>query len=131
MITKAPGRPGKVRVHFSLPAAIWADTIYLVGDFNHWNTTATPLRLDDATWSITLDLDSGMAYHYRYLVNGQEWMNDWQADGHVTVGHGLEDSIVVAQLPQEIPAVIVSRPEHAPRPALRLIQGRSFERKVG
>lgn len=131
MITKEPGNSGKVRVNFLLPAAIWADTIHLVGDFNHWNNTATPLRLGDVTWSVTLELDAGQSYHYRYLVNGQEWMNDWHADGNVSVGYGIDNSVVMAQLPDEMPSVVINLPAPAPRPMLRVIAGRQDERRVG
>ncbi len=101
MITKAPGNPGKVRVTFSMPAAIWADHIYLVGDFNDWNITATPLRLNDTGWSVTLDLDIGKEYQYRYLLNGCDWHNDWQADRYVPNEYGGDNSVVVAELPQQ------------------------------
>ncbi len=123
MITKEPGNPGKVRVRFSLPSAIWADTIHLVGDFNHWSITATPLYLGDATWNITLELIDGKTYHYRYLVNGQEWMNDWHADGNVSVGYGIDNSVVIAQLADEVPSVVINLPEPAPRPLLRQMAG--------
>ena len=33
--------PGHVRVVFELPSCIWADRIFVVGDFNHWNERAT------------------------------------------------------------------------------------------
>ena len=34
------------RVTFTLPDSIWADTIYLVGDFNDWNCTSHPFPQD-------------------------------------------------------------------------------------
>lgn len=101
MIEKQPGPDGTVRVTFSLPSSIWADTIHLVGDFNDWNPNATPLYLDESAWSITFDLVGGQSYRYRYLVNGTDWVNDWQADSFVTNGKNGEDTIVVAMLPHE------------------------------
>jgi hypothetical protein len=41
MVTKVPGRSGRVRAVFVLPSAIWADTIHVVGDFNDWDQHAT------------------------------------------------------------------------------------------
>jgi hypothetical protein len=32
------------RVTFSLPNGTWADTIYLVGDFNAWNYSSHPFQ---------------------------------------------------------------------------------------
>ncbi len=94
MITKRPGPAGKVRVTFSLPAALWADTIYLVGDFNGWNPRATPLRATEHGWMITLELEAGRTYQYRYLVNHNEWHNDWNADGYVPNPYGGDNSVV-------------------------------------
>jgi hypothetical protein len=40
-LVKTGGRP-VARVTFILPSSIWADTIYLVGDFNGWNVRSHP-----------------------------------------------------------------------------------------
>ncbi len=105
MIRKAhlSDRPDIVRITFSLPSSIWADTIYLVGDFNNWNTTATPLRLDESDWSITLDLDIDQAYEYRYLVNNDEWLSDWNADNNICDRDGLTSSVVMTYTSRPIP----------------------------
>lgn len=95
MISKVRGNRGRIRVTFSMPAAIWADTIYLVGDFNGWNPTATPLRLSDDSWSVSLELIPGQSYQYRYLINGTDWYNDWQADRYEPNEHGGDNSVVV------------------------------------
>lgn len=95
MITKRPGRLGKVRVTFALPAAIWADTIYVVGDFNNWERRATPMRLSDAGWMATLELEPGRTYQYRYLLNDEEWHNDWNADGYEPNAYGGDNSLVI------------------------------------
>lgn len=99
MITKRPVGANKVRVTFSMSAAIWADTIYLVGDFNGWSKTATPLLLDDNGWHASLDLDANQAYQYRYLVNTNEWHNDWQADRYEPNEYGGDNSVVITKLP--------------------------------
>ncbi len=95
MITKMPGPPGKVRVTFALPSAIWADTIYLVGDFNGWDERATPMRQTETGWMVTLELDAGCSFQYRYLHNGREWHNDWNADGYEPNSFGGDNSIVI------------------------------------
>jgi 1,4-alpha-glucan branching enzyme len=98
MITRepVPSQPGKVRVTFSLPASIWADQVRLVGDFNGWNTASTPLRRDEQCWSISVLLDKGCTYAYRYLVD-HEWMTDWNADGFATGSDGREQSLVITR----------------------------------
>jgi len=85
-----------VRVTFTLPEDIWADTIHLVGDFNDWNHTSHPFRRDRAgRWILTVDLDLGRAYQFRYLVDGKDWMNDTQADAHVHNPYGSDNFIIV------------------------------------
>ncbi|MBU0491368.1 MAG: isoamylase early set domain-containing protein [Chloroflexi bacterium] len=87
----------RVRVTFEVPSSIWAETIHLVGDFNDWDQRAHPLkksRNGDAAWRVTLDLEPGRAYQFRYLVDGREWHNDWQADAYVPNPFGGDNSVV-------------------------------------
>lgn len=95
MITKRLGRHGGVLVTFVVPASLWADTICVVGDFNRWEEQATPLRLTENGWIATLELEAGRSYQYRYLVNGVEWHNDWNADGYVPNRFGGDNSVVI------------------------------------
>lgn len=84
------------RVTFTLPNSTWADAVYLVGDFNGWNRTSHPLQRDrDEHWRITTYLDLGRAYQFRYLRDGEEWMNDNQADAYVSNPHGTSNSVVI------------------------------------
>jgi 1,4-alpha-glucan branching enzyme len=97
MITKRAGsRAGRVAVTFQLPESIWAESVHLVGDFNDWNRRSHPLTRsrDDATWQITLELDQGKSYQFRYLVNGADWQNDWNADRYVPNPYGGENSVL-------------------------------------
>jgi 1,4-alpha-glucan branching enzyme len=57
--------------------------VNLVGEFSDWDTTATPMLQTraDANWLVTVDLNSGLRYRFKYLLAGQEWLNDWKADG--------------------------------------------------
>jgi 1,4-alpha-glucan branching enzyme len=89
-------KEGVVLVTFELPSSIWIERVNLVGDFNDWDTTATPMsrtRVDD-DWKATIDLESGRAYRFRYLVDGKEWLNEWYADDYVANPHGSDDSVV-------------------------------------
>jgi 1,4-alpha-glucan branching enzyme len=97
MITKiASSQLGTVRVTFQLPATVWADTVHLVGDFNGWNRRSHPLTRsrDDDSWQITLELATGRAYQFRYLVNGTDWQNDWNADHYAPNPFGGENSVL-------------------------------------
>ena len=98
MLTKDAGtRPGTVRVTFEFPAIVWAETVHLVGEFNAWDQRSLPLsrsRRDDPNWEITLELERGRAYQFRYLVNGTAWCNDCNPDGYVPNQYGGNNSIV-------------------------------------
>ena len=82
------------RVTFTLPDSIWANSIYLVGDFNGWNETLHPLQhTREGSWMITLDLELGRSYQFRYRVDG-EWMNDGQADAYVQNPYGSYNFVI-------------------------------------
>jgi 1,4-alpha-glucan branching enzyme len=95
MITKRPSRAGKVKVTFAMPPSLWADSVHVVGDFNGWDERATPLRQTEYGWMITLELDAGCAFQYRYLLNGCEWQNDWQADAYAPNQFGGDNSVLL------------------------------------
>ena len=104
MIKKEPaGKKGFVRITFELPSNMWAERVNLVGEFNEWDTTATPMgrNRSDANWKATLDLEQGKRYRFRYLVDGKEWLNDWHADDHVENPYGSYDSVVDLTEPDE------------------------------
>ena len=88
------------KVTFRLPAeaAPEAETVFLVGDFNDWDPKATPMkRLKSGEFKVTLDLEAGQEYSFRYLIEGKEWENDWAADHYVPSGiEGAENSVVTA-----------------------------------
>ena len=87
---------GLVRVTFELPASVWAERVNLVGEFNDWDTTATPLghNRTDANWGATVELEAGRRYRFRYLIDGKEWLNDWHADDYAENPYGSYDSVV-------------------------------------
>lgn len=97
MIKKSPtNEASSIRITFTLPSAILAQRVSVVGDFNGWDARATPMRHDRSAdqWTATVDLEPGQRYRFRYLVDGQEWLNDWCADDHVENCYGCYDSVV-------------------------------------
>ncbi len=82
MISKSPAnRPGYVSIQFELPSCVWADRIFVSGDFNDWNGTAIPMRQErDGVWRARVELESGQRYQFRYLIDGR-WQTDNHADG--------------------------------------------------
>lgn len=83
------------RVTFKLPAEVGAETAVLCGEFNDWNPETNPMKkLKDGSFSLTLSLDVGQQYRFRYLLDGTRWENDWEADAYLPNEHGTEDSVV-------------------------------------
>jgi 1,4-alpha-glucan branching enzyme len=83
------------QVTFQLPADIEAKKVVVVGEFNDWDASATPLKKVKSFWKTTLELEQGHEYQFRYLVNGQEWHNDEAADNYVPNYIGGDNSVVV------------------------------------
>lgn len=87
------------KVTFRLPreAAGEARKVHLVGEFNDWDPKATPMtRLKGGDFKVTLDLETGREYRFRYLIGDTVWENDWTADKYVPCGFpGEENSVVV------------------------------------
>ena len=97
MITKQPTKKnGFVRATFELPSSTWAERVNLVGEFNDWDTTATRMTQSrsDSNWRVTIELESGQRYRFRYLVDGKDWLNEWHADDYVESPYGSSDSVV-------------------------------------
>ncbi|MBX3066796.1 MAG: isoamylase early set domain-containing protein [Anaerolineae bacterium] len=87
----------KVKVTFEVPTQIseHAEEVYLVGDFNQWDERSTVMdKAAGNHFSITLELDPDREYQYRYLVNGKEWHNDWDADRYVPNPFSGDNSVV-------------------------------------
>ena len=84
------------KVTFRVSEAVQADTVFLVGDFNGWNEQTTPMkRQKDGSFMIALELKKGKEYQFRYLVDGSEWHNDWQADRYAPNPFSGDNSVVV------------------------------------
>ncbi len=96
MITKK--KPYKTvptcEVVFELPADIEAKSASLVGDFNDWDVNGTPMKKVKGVWKASLKLQQGQEYQFRYLVNGEEWHNDDDADKYVPNNIDGDNSVV-------------------------------------
>src|SRR4029453_13815674 len=66
-----PADPGLEMLHFVLVAP-QASTVSVVGDFNDWDPSRTPLRAEAAAgvWSVNVPLRSGQ-HQYAFVVNGK------------------------------------------------------------
>ncbi len=86
------------KVTFRLPreAAPDAQKVCIVGDFNNWDKGAAVMkRLKSGDFTITMELETGREYCYRYLIDAAKWENDWWADSYRPNPYGNDDSVVV------------------------------------
>ena len=97
MITKTPAKKGgTTKVTFELPAEYAGERVCLCGEFNSWSPDATPMtKRKDGRFSTSISLQQGQAYRYRYLVDGERWVDDPDADEYVDNGYGTKDSVVI------------------------------------
>lgn len=60
-----------------------AKKVAVVGDFNNWDASANPLRKQKTgVFSSTLNLNKDHTYQFRYLLDGDYWLNDDTADAY-------------------------------------------------
>jgi hypothetical protein len=91
--TRATG--GRASVAFTVDAAVAATKASVCGEWNDWSPDSDPMtRAADGSFSVTVELEAGRAYRFRYLIDGSVWENDWVADAYVPNGFGGDDSVV-------------------------------------
>ena len=96
MLTKTYSNSGHTcKVTFEIENPAGANNATLCGDFNNWEPTAYPMeqRPDGSFW-LTITLEAGKSYRFKYLLDGQFWENDWDADSYVANDYSGEDSVV-------------------------------------
>lgn len=82
-------------VVFSFKAPAGAQTVTLAGTFNGWSTTATPMEDPDkdGVWTVRLFLAPGR-HQYKFVVNGNKWYTDEEADAFAPDGFGGQNSVL-------------------------------------
>ncbi len=88
------------KVTFRLPkeAAPNARMVTIVGDFNNWNITETKMiRLKNGDFKATVEMPCNREYSFRYLVDSNNWENDWFADKYIPNQFGGDDSVVILE----------------------------------
>jgi len=90
------GKACKVTLRLPRIAATDAKSVCIVGDFNHWNLYANPMKkLKNGNYTVTLEPQPGREYQFRYLIDESKWENDWNADRYVKSPYGDSDNSVV------------------------------------
>ena len=74
-----------------------AKEVYLVGEFNHWDTHANKMKKDESgIWRTTLSLKPGR-YEYRFLVDGN-WENTPSCSDYVPNDFGGRNCVKIVEL---------------------------------
>ena len=70
--------------------------VAVVGDFNGWDRTATPMKRDAATgqWAVELPLSAGR-YTYAFVVDGGRWVADPAAPLAPADDYGQRNSVLL------------------------------------
>ncbi len=96
MLIKNYSKSGTIcRVTFKYTHSENADNAVLVGDFNSWSFQKSPMKkLKDGSFSVTISLQAGNSYQFRYVLDGDIWENDAEADSYIPNRYGEDNSIV-------------------------------------
>ena len=96
MLKKNYTKTGKsCRVTFKYPNEEKAESAVLAGEFNGWALDATPMKkLKNGSFSVTVSLKSGHSYRFRYVLDGNIWVNDPEADSYAANEYGEDNSVV-------------------------------------
>jgi 1,4-alpha-glucan branching enzyme len=74
----ASPKGGHIRALFELPASLWAQSVFVVGDFDEKGPVMLHMRQErDGNWRGMIDLPIGQRYEFRYLIDGR-----WCCDSH-------------------------------------------------
>lgn len=89
----------KVTFRISKDAAKEAKNISLVGEFNEWDSSVSPMKAlknGDFTAMVELSTDKP-EYQFRYLCDDSLWVNDGEADAYIPNGLDGDNSVVRVQ----------------------------------
>jgi 1,4-alpha-glucan branching enzyme len=84
-----------VVVEFSYQPPNGATTVALAGDFNEWSADGEPMEHDgDGTFKVMRALPADRRFCYRFVVDGQHWDTDPNAEDFDDDGFGGQNAVV-------------------------------------
>ena len=115
-VDKQPATNGMTLVTFRIPAEAGATTAQVLGDFNGWSPTDLQPS-PTGGYELSLELESGRTYRFRYLLDEVRWENDWQADSYVPNEYGGDDSLIDLTTVAPISAAVIDlKPDVSAKP---------------
>ncbi len=96
MLKKSYTKTGqKCRVTFKYPNPEQAKSAVLAADFNGWSLHQHPMkRLKDGSFSLSVYLQANRSYQFRYVLDGNIWLNEPEADSYTANEFGENNSVV-------------------------------------
>ncbi|HED05237.1 MAG TPA: glycoside hydrolase family 13 [Ignavibacteria bacterium] len=87
------------KITFTLPDYLEKafDSASVVGDFNNWDSEVNKMKKNKRTglYSTIVELEAGREYRFRYVVNGNIWLNDPDADMFEPTSFGDSENCVL------------------------------------
>lgn len=88
-----------VTFHYNVAAENAVESVVVLGDFNEWSFEGgfKLLKTTSGDFEGTFKIPAGRDYHFRYLVNGERWANEKNADRfEASPIHGHIDNSVLS-----------------------------------
>jgi len=72
------------KVTFTAPQELVGESkdVSLAGEFNGWQATKLK-KQKTGMYSTNLNLETGKEYQYKYVIDGERWENDTEADKYL------------------------------------------------
>ncbi|HEU4766203.1 MAG TPA: S8 family serine peptidase [Pyrinomonadaceae bacterium] len=75
-----------------------AKSVSVAGEFNGWNESATPLMRDGSgLWSTEIAVSRAGRFEYKFVINGQRWLEDPSNGMKAPDNHGGLNSVLVIE----------------------------------
>ncbi|TYK65454.1 isoamylase early set domain-containing protein [Colwellia echini] len=68
--------------------------VELVADFNQWQPSSMKFDRKNNRFTAKVRLPNDNIFHFKYLLDGKEWENDYAADHYLPNVFGSENSVV-------------------------------------
>ncbi len=97
MIKRETAKDGSVKLTFVQQYEEGKPAVFVLGDFNNWEPSATKLvKRANGTASASITVSAGQKVRFRYRNADGLWFNDEAADAYEAGDAGEQDSVVVA-----------------------------------
>jgi len=96
MLKKTYSKTQKLcRVTFKFNPESPVNSVALCGEFNEWRSDRHILKKrKDGSFSTTITLPVNQSFRFKYLIDGNDWFIDPQADSEEINCFGSKDSVI-------------------------------------